>query len=147
MRAPTAECSNEAWVMVLIEYPEPYAVIRLSPEDEMPFWATRGRFTSITRAPGELSVICPEHSVPPTQHAERGWYLLGCDGPFSFDTVGILAELTAVLSKANIPLLAVATYDTDFILTRDQTAARVALQNAGHEVVSKGYPEGAVSKE
>ena len=131
--------------MVLIEYPEPYAVIRLSPEDEMPFWATRGRFTSITRAPGELSVICPEHSVPPTQHAERGWYLLGCDGPFSFDTVGILAELTAVLSKANIPLLAVATYDTDFILTRDQTAARVALPNAGHEVVSKGYPEGAVS--
>jgi len=68
--------------MVLIEYPEPYAVVRLSPEDEMPFWATRGRFTSITRAPGELSVICPEHSVPPTQHAERGWYLLGCDGPF-----------------------------------------------------------------
>ncbi|MXW84307.1 MAG: ACT domain-containing protein [Rhodothermaceae bacterium] len=147
MRAPTAECSHEAWVMVLIEYPETYAVIRLSPEDEMPFWATRGRFTSITRAPGELSVICPEHSVPPTQHAERGWYLLGCDGPFSFDTVGILAELTAVLSKANIPLLAVATYDTDFILTRDQTAARVALQNAGHEVVSKGYAEGAVSKE
>ena len=133
--------------MVLIEYPEPYAVIRLSPEDEMPFWATRGRFTSITRAPGELSVICPEHSVPPTQHAERGWYLLDCGGPFSFDTVGILAELTAVLSKANIPLLAVATYDTDFILTRDQTAARVALQNAGHEVVSKGYAEGAVSKE
>ncbi|MCY3613576.1 MAG: ACT domain-containing protein [Bacteroidetes bacterium] len=132
-------------MMVLIEYPEPYAVVRLSPEDEMPFWATRGRFTSITRAPGELSVICPEHSVPPTQHAERGWYLLGCDGPFSFETVGILAELTAVLSKANIPLLAVATYDTDFILTRDQTAARVALQNAGHEVVSKGYPEGAVS--
>ena len=90
-------------------------------------------------------MICPQHSVPPTQHAERGWYLLGCDGPFSFDTVGILAELTAVLSKANIPLLAVATYDTDFILTRDRTAARVALQNAGHEVVSKGYPEGAVS--
>ena len=147
MRAQATKCSNEAWVMVLIEYPEPYAVIRLSPEDEMPFWATRGRFTSITRAPGELSVICPEHSVPPTQHAERGWYLLGCDGPFSFDTVGILAELTAVLSNAKIPLLAVATHDTDFILTRDQTAARVALQNAGHEVVSKGYPEGAVSKE
>ena len=49
MRAPTTECSNEAWVMVLIEYPEPYAVVRLSPEDEMPLWATRGRFTSVTR--------------------------------------------------------------------------------------------------
>ena len=134
-------------MMVLVEYPEPYAVVRLSPEDEIPFWATRGRFTSITRAPGELSVICPEHSVPPTQRAERGWYLLGCDGPFSFDTVGILAELTAILSNANIPLLAVATYDTDFILTRNQTAARIALQNAGHDVVSKGSSEGTVSIE
>lgn len=126
--------------MVLIEYPEPYAVVSLSPEDEMPFWATHGRFTSITRTLGELSVICPEHSVPPTQHAERGWYLLGCDGSFSFDTVGILAELTAVLSNANIPVLAVATFDTDYILTRNQTAARIALQNAGHTVVSKGSP-------
>lgn len=147
MRAPTAECSNEAWVMVLIEYPEAYAVIRLSPEDAVPVWATRGRFTSITRAPGELSVICPEHSIPSTQPAERGWYLLGCDGPFSFDTVGILAELTVVLSNANIPLLAVATYDTDYILTRDQTATRLALQNAGHEIVFRGSPKGTVPKE
>ena len=126
--------------MVLIEYPEPYAVVRLSPEDEIPLWATRGRFNTITRAPGELSVICAEDSVPSTQHAERGWYLLGCDGPFSFTTVGILDELTSVLSNANIPLLAVATYDTDYILTRNQAAARTALQNAGHKVVSKGSP-------
>lgn len=140
MRTPTAECGYEARVMVLREYPEPFAVVRLSNEDEVPVWATRGRFFSITRAPGELSVICAENSVPSAQHAERGWYLLGCDGPFSFDTVGILAELTAVLSHANIPVLAVATYDTDYILTRNQTAARIALQNAGHTVVSKGSP-------
>ena len=147
MRAPTTECGNEAWVMVLIEDPDSYAVIRLSPEDEVPVWATCGRFTSITRTSGELSVICPEHSVPLNQPAERGWYLLGCDGPFSFDTVGILAELAAVLSNANIPLLAVATYDTDYILTRDRTATRVALQNAGHEIVFRGSPEGTVPKE
>lgn len=146
MRAPTTECGNQAWVMVLIEYPDSYAVVRFSPEDDVPFWATRGPFSSITRAPGELSVICLEHSVPSTQHAERGWYLLGCDGPFSFDTVGLLAELTAVLSNANIPLLAIATYDTDYILTRNQTAARVALQNAGHEIVSRGSPAEAVPK-
>lgn len=133
--------------MVLIEYPDSYAVIRLSPEEEVPVWATHGRFTSITRTSGELSVICPEHSVPLTQPAERGWYLFGCDGPFSFDAVGILAELAAVLSNANIPLLAVATYDTDYILTRDRTATRVALQNAGHEIVLRGSPEGTVPKE
>ncbi len=133
--------------MVLTEYPEAYVVIRLSPEDEVPSWATRGRFTSITRTPEELSVICPEHSIPTTQSAERGWYLLGCDGPFSFDTVGILAELTAVLSKANISLLAIATYDTDYILTRDQTAARAALKNAGHEIVFRGSSEGTPPKE
>lgn len=147
MRAPAAKCSSEVWVMVLIEYPESFVIIRLSPEDEVPSWATRGRFTSITRTPEELSVICPEHSIPTTQSAERGWYLLGCDGPFSFDAVGILAELTAVLSNANIPLLAVATYDTDYILTRDQTATRAALKNAGHEIVFRGSPEGTPPKE
>jgi hypothetical protein len=55
MRASTTECGYEAWVMVLIEHPEPYAIIRLSPEDKVPVWATRGRFTSITRTPGESS--------------------------------------------------------------------------------------------
>ena len=142
MRAPTQERGNEAWVMVLIEYPESYAIVRLSPEDEVPVWATHGRLTSITRTPEELSVICPEHSVPSIQCAERGWYLFGCKGPFSFDTVGVLSELTTILSDANIPTLAVATYDTDYILMRNQAAARRAFQKAGHEIIFVNSSQG-----
>ena len=127
--------------MTLIEYPEPYAVVSLLPTNEVPGWANYGRFTSITRAPDELSVICQERYIPPEQPAESGWYLIGCQGPLSFSAVGILAKITAVLADAGIPILTVVTYNTDYILTRNPNVARDTLQKAGYEVIRASASE------
>ncbi len=127
--------------MVLIEYPDPYAILRLPATGKIPAWAEQGAFRSITRTPHELSVICQESSIPPGQAAERGWVLMSCHGPLDFSAVGILAELTGILAEANLSILAVATHDTDYILTRDPDTACTALENAGHEVIRANSSE------
>lgn len=121
--------------MVLIEYLEPFAVLRFPPTSKIPVWAKRGPFTSITRTPHELSVICQESQIPPEQAAERGWYLMGCQGPMEFSAVGIMAELAGTLAGADLSILTVATYDTDYLLTRNPKRAQAALRKAGHEVI------------
>ena len=125
--------------MVLIEYPESYAIVRLAPNGEVPAWAHCGEFSSITRTPEELSVICQEQYIPPDQVLVKGWHLIGCQGPLEFSAVGILAQLTAVLMEAGLSILTISTYNTDYILTRNQESTRIALQKAGHEVVQPDF--------
>jgi hypothetical protein len=57
-------------------------------------------------------------------------------GPFDFAKVGVLLPIVAVLAQAEISMLAVATYDTDYVLLRNDrlSSARDALRAAGHTV-------------
>jgi hypothetical protein len=95
------------------------AVCRLAAQAEIPAWATRQPFFSITRSADELSVICPEHSVPADVQA-----------------IGVLASLAQPLADAGVSILAIATYDTDYILVRaaDLPAAICALEERGYKV-------------
>jgi hypothetical protein len=116
--------------------PETLAVCRLGPDAEVPDWATKGRFVSITRTRTELSVVADEASVPSGVRAERGWRALKIGGPIPFSAVGILADIAAPLAQAGISLFAVSTFDTDYILVKADRleAARAALSDAGHTV-------------
>lgn len=51
---------------------------------------------------------------------------------------GILSALTAPLAHAGISLFAIATYDTDYVLVKEETlqAAINALTAAGHRVAA-----------
>ena len=114
-----------------------YAVCRLDPEQTVPAWAWSGALASVTRTDAGLSVICAEAAVPATvKHAERGWRALRVAGPLDFNAVGIMARLTAPLARAEISLLALATFDTDYLLVRepDLNRALAALQADGHSV-------------
>ena len=113
-----------------------YAVCRLPPTEPVPAWAGSTVFSSITRTADELSILCPARQVPPGIKAELGWRLLQFQGPFAFGATGILNSVTGPLAQAGISLLAVATFDTDYLLVpaaRLDEAGRV-LQTAGHTV-------------
>jgi hypothetical protein len=58
------------------------------------------------------------------------------DGPIPFATVGLLARLTGALAGDGISVLAVSTFDTDWILVRgvDATRAEAALAAAGFDL-------------
>lgn len=116
--------------------PHRYAVARLAPHETVPAWAESGAFTSVTRTPHELSVICDERHVPHDVRADRGWRILELQGPFDFTVVGVAAEFTRSLAARTISLLPVATFDTDYLLVKDESVANAiaALRADGHEV-------------
>jgi hypothetical protein len=120
-----------------------FAVCRLGPAEDVPGWASApGALTVLARTEGELSIVCDDRVVPDGVRAERGFRTLMVCGPLPFDAVGILAAITAALSAAAIPLLAISTFDTDYVLVRDERveAAIAALRAAGCGVSPQHAP-------
>lgn len=117
-----------------------YAVARLGPADPVPEWAAAGAITSITRTPGELSIVCAAGAVPAGVRAETGWRALVLEGPIPFAQTGVLASLAAPLAEARIGLFVVSTYDTDLVLVKEADLERavVTLRAAGHLVDTAG---------
>jgi hypothetical protein len=118
------------------------AVCRLPPSTAVPGWA-EGAFVSITRTPDELSIVCDEEAVPSGSRVERGWSAFRVEGPLPFDAVGIAAALTAPIAAAGIPVLLIGTFDTDYLLVKEASAARVSaiLRDAGHELAEATPPQ------
>ncbi len=74
--------------------------------------------------------------LPENTNVARDWVLLRVEGPFAFDVTGVLAALATPLAQAGVVLLAVATYQTDYLLVKAEQieGAKMALTNAGHIV-------------
>jgi hypothetical protein len=99
----------------------------------VPEWVV-GPFTSITRTPHELSIVCRAERVPAEVPGEDGWRCLVLDDTFDLSLVGVLHSVTEPLAAARVPLFTIATHDTDYVLVRRIEAAVAALRAAGHEV-------------
>jgi len=114
-----------------------YAILKLQPETPIPAWAANGEFTSITRASNELSIVCPAENVPQNLHSPERWICLKLEGPFAFSLTGVLLSFIGPLSRNGVPIFALSTYDTDYVLIQEefaQTAVSI-LQQAGHELI------------
>jgi hypothetical protein len=113
--------------------PRRLTVARLPGAAALPAWADGAGFVSITRREGELSIVCADERVPAEVQAERGWRALEVAGPLDFQMVGVLHALTGPLARAGISVFAVATFDTDVLLVREETLPRAveALRDAG----------------
>jgi hypothetical protein len=103
-----------------------FAVCGLPPGSPIPAWALAGSFVSVTRTPDELSIVCSQSNVPPGTQSEPGWRCFQVPGPLDFALVGILARLTAPVAAVGVPVFALSTFDTDYLLIR-QTDVNRAL--------------------
>lgn len=117
-----------------------FAVCKLAAEAPLPAWVHQSSWLSITRSAEELSIICKQEYVPADVIAERDFRLLKLEGPLPFTAVGILADLARALANAEVPILAVSTYDTDYLLVRETHLKRAttALKAAGYTVDEQG---------
>lgn len=112
----------------------PYAIVPLAADASVPDWATRGKFTSITRTNEELSIVCPMENLPGDVHSPHRWTCLKLDGPFPFEMTGVLQSFIEPLSGNGVPIFAISTYDTDYVLIPEEWGGRAldALRKAGH---------------
>ena len=122
--------------MRLAVVPGALAVCRLAADAPLADWMGAGAFSTVTRTPDELSVVCAEAAVPEGVSAERGWRALRVDGPLDFAMTGVLARLAAPLAEAGVPIFVVSTFDTDWLLVKAEHLARAVetLRQSGHEV-------------
>jgi hypothetical protein len=115
---------------------ERFAIANLLPTDGIPVWATQGHLSSITRTRDELSIVTLEEHLPPSLTANEGWRAFQIQGPINFSEVGILNLLTSPLAEAGISIFAISTYDTDYVLIKDEMISKAieALRTAGHHL-------------
>ena len=123
-------------MLTLSILPDPLAICRLSPAEDVPEWAMIGEFVSITHTSDELSIVCDAEHVPPDVKADRDWRALKVAGPLDLALTGILASLAEPLAQARINIFAVSTLDTEYLLVKEYNLLQAceALQQAGHAV-------------
>ena len=118
------------------------AVCRFDAAAVLPSWIPNEGFCSVTRTSDELSIVCSQDHVPAAQNVnvERNWACLKVQGPLDFALTGILSSLALPLAQAGIAIFAVSTYDTDYLLVKDDrlTQAVQVLTDAGNTVVNEG---------
>ena len=102
----------------------------------LPDWANSGAFVSVTRTADELSIVCLAQAVPAGVQSAGPWRCFKLRGPFPFTQTGVLASFLEPLAEAGIPILAVSTFDTDYVLVTEALfgAAVEVLRSAGHEL-------------
>ncbi|MGC1649696.1 MAG: ACT domain-containing protein [Candidatus Sulfotelmatobacter sp.] len=129
--------ANQEHQLKFRQLPGPYAIVRLAPDAPVPDWATRGEFTSITRTPDELSIVCPADNLPRDVDSPHHWICLKLEGPFPFSQTGVLLSFIEPLSKNDIPIFAISTYDTDYVLLQEDHMGNVMdiLREAGHQLL------------
>ena len=96
-----------------------FAVCRLEANEQIPSWATKGLFYSVSKTSHELSIVCLEKEVPDYIKSEKGWRAIKVEGELDFSQTGILASLAAPLAEAKISIFAVSTFNTDYILVKN----------------------------
>jgi uncharacterized protein len=92
----------------------------------------------IGRTQAELSLVCADTHALNSERQDAGWRCLEVIGPFDLSTtIGVLSSLTAVLAAAQISVFALSTFNTDYLLVKEDRLrdACDALALAGHNVL------------
>ncbi len=129
--------------------PEVLSICQLLPHTRIPDWAYGGSFFSVTRTTEELSVVCPQINVPEGITRNEGWRVLKVEGPLDLSATGILVKLITPLAKEGISVFAVSTYNTDYLLVKEQhlEKAMQILSRDGHQIREDSLEFGVQSSE
>lgn len=92
-------------------------------------------FYFLARTDEELSLVCRTDDVPAdTLEKEDGWRGFRICGVLEFSLIGILSRITGILASNEIGVFAVSTYNTDYILVKQQNLDRTiqVLKESGY---------------
>ena len=86
----------------------------------------------------ELSLVCRTEDTPEdTTERDDGWKGFRIEGVLEFSMIGIMSKLSGILAEHEIGLFAVSTYNTDYILVKEEnfTEALEVLAAEGYTIV------------
>lgn len=95
-------------------------------------------FYFIGKTDEELSLVCRTEDAPSNAvRRSDGWRGFRIQGVLDFSLIGILSRLSALLAEHKIAVFAVSTYNTDYILVREENfaPALAVLAAEGYTVV------------
>ena len=76
-------------------------------------------FVFLSKTDEECSIVCETGFAPENAlHREDGWKAFRVAGVLDFSLTGILSKITSVLAENGIPVFAVSTYNTDYLLVK-----------------------------
>src|SRR5699024_2862292 len=96
---------------------ETFTVLKISPTEAIPSWATNADVFSIMRTNEELSIVCPSDLLPDNEEfmdIENDWKCIKVEGVLDFGLTGILASLANPLAESEISIFALSTFNTDY---------------------------------
>lgn len=107
-----------------------FAICKLTKIDKVP---KNVAFYSLTVTENEISLVCEEENVPKNCKAETSFRAMRIKGILDFSLTGIIAWISGILAQAGISIFSVSTYDTDYVLVREEDLeqAVTVLKNKG----------------
>ncbi len=92
-------------------------------------------FFFIGKTDEEISLVCKTENTPEsTIEREDGWKGFRIQGVLDFSLIGILSKITGILADHKIGVFAVSTYNTDYILVKEENfeLSLKVLESAGY---------------
>ena len=95
-------------------------------------------FYFVGRTDEEISLVCKTEETPEgATERDDGWRTFRIRGVLDFSLIGILSGISTVLAENKIGIFAVSTFNTDYILVKEENFERAikALDKAGYKVI------------
>jgi hypothetical protein len=95
-----------------------FTIHRLAPDAAVPEAVWRAPIFCAMRTREELSLVVPSDVSIESEKHETDWRGFQVAGELDFALVGILAKLSSILAEAGVPLFALSTFNTDYLLVK-----------------------------
>lgn len=99
---------------------------------------TAADFYFIGKTDEELSLVCRTEDTPgETIERDDGWRGFRISGVLDFSLIEILSKISGILAEHRIGIFAVSTYNTDYILVKEENYERAleVLASEGYTIV------------
>jgi hypothetical protein len=116
---------------------EHFSIHSLPVGSEIPASVFTSPIFFIAKTFDEISIVLPQTYKIDSDDEEQNWRALEVIGPLDFSLTGILSNIATVLANEKISIFAISTFDTDYILVKENTieAAISALRLNHYQVL------------
>jgi len=116
---------------------ETFAIHSLPANSKIPELVFSAPVFFIAKTFDEVSIVLPQDFKIESDDVEDDWRSLEVVGPLGFSLTGILSKISTILADEKISIFAISTFDTDYILIKNNTllATVKALKMNDYQII------------